>query len=56
MQSDSIIRAVTDVIVKTPQWLRQDLASNLPNSKQRAEETLIAMILSALGAAAPNKP
>lgn len=40
---------VTGVISRAPQWIRHDLASKDAAVRTRAEETLTAMILGALG-------
>ncbi|MDE2410203.1 MAG: hypothetical protein KGM18_00345 [Sphingomonadales bacterium] len=39
---------ITEVIERSPQWLRQDLTGKDPAVRARAEETLAAMIAEAL--------
>lgn len=55
MQKEKYVQAVTAIVTKAPQWLRHDLASNLPLAKERAEEALIAMIVAAFDAAEGEK-
>jgi hypothetical protein len=40
---------ILQVLERAPQWIRQDLGSKEPAIRLRAEETLAAMIASALG-------
>jgi len=46
--SDSLQPAIAAVIARTPEWVRQELASKDPATRARAEEALTAMIASAL--------
>jgi hypothetical protein len=52
---DSMITAINDLVLqalhRAPQWVRQDLLTSDPVVRARAEETLAAMISSALAAA-----
>lgn len=48
--NDQTRAAVTTMLAKTPEWLRTDLASKDASARTRAEETLAAMIVSALEA------
>lgn len=44
----AIIEVILRVLERAPQWVRQDLLSGDPIVRARAEETLAAMISSAL--------
>lgn len=46
--SDDTANLVGGVIARAPEWMRRDLASSEPASRERAEETLAAMITMAL--------
>ena len=46
--SQHLVLVVERLLAKAPQWLRQDLLSNDLSVRQRAEETLAAMIAAAL--------
>lgn len=51
-QTRAIIAQVLD---RAPEWVRHDLATKDPATRQRAEETLAAMIADALGRETENK-
>lgn len=42
--------AITAVIARAPEWIRQELLSKEPSTRARAEEALAAMITDALNA------
>jgi hypothetical protein len=46
---DQILAIIAHVLDRAPQWLRHDLAAKDAVARQRAEETLAAMIADALG-------
>ncbi|BBC74030.1 conserved hypothetical protein [Altererythrobacter sp. B11] len=46
--------AVLSVLARLPQWIRSDLAAADPAARQRAEETLAAMIADALAKDLPR--
>jgi len=48
MKSDDTAATITRVIENAPDWLRQDLALKDSGLRTRAEETLAAMIATAL--------
>lgn len=39
---------ISDVLARLPEWLRRDLASEQPNQRKQAEETLAAMLGAAM--------
>lgn len=45
---DQLVGLIQRVLAKTPEWLRNDLGSVEAAARERAEETLAAMIGSAL--------
>lgn len=45
---ESISQDLREVIAKMPQWLRTDLSSADPGLRERAEDTLHAMLTAAL--------
>ena len=49
LQSD-LVRLVTDVLSRMPQWVRDELSSKDPLVRARAEETLAASIAAAIAA------
>ena len=51
--SQHLVLLVERLLAKAPQWLRQDLLFNDPSTRQRAEETLAAMIAAALSESVP---
>jgi len=55
MRSEAIIEVVGKVLSRAPEWLRSDLAAREPLVRQRAEETLAAMIAAAISEAEPEK-
>ena len=48
MPSASLVDLVEKVLARAPEWVRVDLAARDPLQRQRAEETLAAMIASAI--------
>ena len=50
MGSDDIVKAITAAVSQAPDWVRRDLASKDALTKERAEETLAAIISAALKA------
>jgi len=48
MISDTTRTALAAAIEKTPKWLRSDLTSTDPSLRQRAEDSLLAIVLSAI--------
>jgi hypothetical protein len=40
---------IAAVVSRTPDWIRRDLSSTNPTSRQRAEEALAAMLAAAIG-------
>ncbi len=52
----AINELVLGVLARAPQWLRQDLLSSDPIVRARAEETLAAMISSALADSESSGP
>lgn len=48
IMSQDIVHVVEQLLARAPQWIRQDLLSNDPLARRRAEETLAAMIAAAL--------
>lgn len=46
---EQTLAIITQVLDRAPQWLRHDLAAKDTVTRQRAEETLAAMIADALG-------
>jgi hypothetical protein len=46
--NDPLQATLTAIIARAPAWIRHDLASKEPAVRTRAEETLAAMIASAL--------
>jgi len=52
--NDSIQATITTVIARAPEWIRHDLLSKEPTTRARAEETLAAMVASALAQADRN--
>jgi len=48
--NDDLRAVVTEIIAKAPEWIRADLVSKDPATRQRAEEALAAKIIDALGA------
>ena len=48
MTTDAIALIIAKAVESIPEWLRQDLLSKDPVARQRAEETLAAMIVAAL--------
>lgn len=55
MQGD-VPHAIRQLLERLPQWLRTDLAAPDPALRQRAEESLAAMIVAAIGAADGKAP
>ncbi|MDP9086451.1 MAG: hypothetical protein M3N02_06765, partial [Pseudomonadota bacterium] len=53
--SQHLVLVVERLLANAPQWLRQDLLSKDPSIRQRAEETLAAMIAAALSEPTPSK-
>ncbi|UZK70345.1 hypothetical protein OKW76_04675 [Sphingomonas sp. S1-29] len=51
--NDQTKATVTAMLAKAPEWVRTDLASKDASVRTRAEETLAAMIASALEATDP---
>ncbi|UUL83835.1 DUF6771 family protein [Sphingomonas qomolangmaensis] len=49
--NDQTKATVTAMLAKAPEWVRTDLSAKDPSVRTRAEETLAAMIASALEAA-----
>ncbi len=47
MQSEDLVHLVQKVLARAPDWLRTDLAARDPLARERAEETLAAMISAA---------
>ncbi len=47
MQSEALVDLVQKVLARAPEWLRTDLAARDPLARERAEETLAAMISAA---------
>ena len=47
---EKLTNLITTIVGRVPQWIRHDLLSKDPAVKQRAEETLAAMIANALAA------
>ncbi len=52
----AINQLMLSVIARAPQWVRQDLLSADPIVRARAEETLAAMISSALDVSETEEP
>lgn len=50
----TLTEMVSDVLGRAPEWVRADLASRDPLVRRRAEETLAAMIASALAGERPR--
>ncbi|MDP1027096.1 hypothetical protein Q5H91_07720 [Sphingomonas sp. KR1UV-12] len=48
MQSEALVDLVQKVLARAPEWVRSDLSARDPSIRQRAEETLAAMISAAL--------
>ena len=48
MPSASLVDLVEKVLARAPEWVRVDLVARDPLQRQRAEETLAAMIASAI--------
>jgi hypothetical protein len=48
MPSASLVDLVEKMLARAPEWVRVDLAARDPLQRQRAEETLAAMIASAI--------
>ncbi|WP_426387765.1 DUF6771 family protein [Sphingobium sp. R-21] len=46
---EQALAIIAHVLDRAPQWLRHDLAAKHAATRQRAEETLAAMIADALG-------
>ena len=42
--SEQVVEIAQRVLARAPQWVRQDLMSADPSARQRAEDTLAAMI------------
>ncbi len=47
MPSEALVDLVQKVLARAPEWLRTDLAARDPLARERAEETLAAMISAA---------
>ncbi len=45
---NSLTRTILEVLARAPQWVRHDLAAKDEGARSRAEETLAAMIASAI--------
>lgn len=54
LMSEAINMIVLSVLERAPEWLRHDLSAKDPAVRTRAEETLAAMIVSALVKQAPS--
>jgi hypothetical protein len=50
MRQPDLVRLVTDVLARMPQWVRDELSSKDPLVRARAEETLAASISAAVAA------
>lgn len=48
VMQDDLQAAITAIVARTPDWVRQDLLSKDQATRARAEETLAAMIAGAL--------
>jgi hypothetical protein len=46
--ADQLTASIAVVLARAPEWIRQELASSEPAVRNRAEETLAAMIAAAL--------
>lgn len=46
--TDTLQTTITAVIARAPEWIRHDLLSKESGARERAEETLAAMIANAL--------
>jgi len=47
--------AICSLLERIPQWVRNDFARKDPTTRQRAEETLAAMLVIALEQTTPDK-
>lgn len=47
--SDELSQRILAALVRMPDWLRRDLSSKDDANRQRAEEALSAMLVSAIG-------
>ena len=47
MQPEELASTVSGVASRLPDWVRSDLASRDTSARERAEETLVAMIVAA---------
>jgi hypothetical protein len=50
VQQPDLVRLVTDVLSRMPQWVRDELSSKDPLVRARAEETLAGSISAAIAA------
>jgi len=50
MSEPDIETAIAKVVAHAPDWLRQELISRDPSTRQRAEETLVTMLAAAVRA------
>jgi hypothetical protein len=56
MSPTKIKSTVADILSRTPEWIRHDLAAKDVAARLRAEETLAAMIAAAVSGDAHDKP
>ena len=54
MTDSALTNQLRTVLARTPEWLRQDLAASDPAGRERAVETLAAML--ALALQEPSEP
>lgn len=52
MKPEDLVGVVSGVVARLPEWVRSDLASKDLSARERAEETLAAMIVAAASASA----
>jgi hypothetical protein len=56
MSQADIKYAIADIVSRTPEWIRHDLAAKDAAARLRAEETLAAMIAAAVSGDAHDQP
>lgn len=47
--ADEATIAIANIVSRIPEWVRRDLLSTDPATRARAEETIAAMIMDAIG-------